>query len=79
MLPAAPELEYDDCVKRLSATHPELAREFASFVGLEQVLAWMNARGAGRDDIDIVGMDEFSYDFLVRLAPGVEWLSFGVT
>jgi hypothetical protein len=77
MLPAAAELEYEDCVQRLAAAHPALAGEIVGFLGLEQVLAWMNARGAGRDDIDIVGMDEFSYDFLVR-ANG-EWLSFGVT
>jgi hypothetical protein len=79
MLPPAPELEYADCVDRLRATHPGLASEVAGWLGLEQVLAWMNARGAGRGDIDIIGMDEFSYDFLVRVAPGGEWLSFGVT
>ena len=70
------ELDYPDYVEQLRADYPELAATFAAFTGLESVLNWMGRRPAG--SVDIVGMDEFHYDFLVRLE-GDRWAAFGVT
>jgi hypothetical protein len=71
--------EFADYVDGLRADHPDLARDFAGFTGIEDVLRWMSTRPVGRTDIDIVGMDEFNYDFLVRLDESGPWLAFGVT
>jgi hypothetical protein len=73
-----PRPEYADYVERLRGA-PELAAEFASFSGVEQVLQWMLRRYGGKVAVDIVGQDEFHYDFLVELEPGGRWISFGVT
>jgi hypothetical protein len=70
------ELDYPDFVERLRADDAALAATFAAFTGLESVLDWMGPRPAG--SVDIVGMDEFHYDFLVRLEDG-RWAVFGVT
>ncbi|MCI0464617.1 MAG: hypothetical protein L0Z62_47430 [Gemmataceae bacterium] len=64
-------------VDELRTDHPDLARAFAGFKGIDDVLGWMGSRT--RTDIDIVGMDEFHYDFLVRLDDSGRWLAFGVT
>jgi hypothetical protein len=71
-------LDYPDYVEQLRADHPELAVTFAAFTGLESVLNWLNGRGPAAGAVDIVGMDEFHYDFLVRL-DGERWAAFGVT
>ena len=71
--------EYADHVERLRAACPDLASEFAPFHGVEEVLQWMQRRYGGRVAVDIVGQDEFHYDFLIELEPGGRWVSFGVT
>lgn len=71
--------EYADHVEQLRADWPDLAADIAGFTGIEHVLTWMQQRGRARAAIDIVGQDEFSYDFLIELEPGGRWLAFGVT
>jgi hypothetical protein len=72
-------LDYAGHVRALAAADPGLAGELAAFQGVEEVLQWIERRGLCRTAVDIVGQDEFSYDFLVQLqAPG-RWLAFGVT
>lgn len=73
------ELEYADHVAALRARSPDLAAEVASFRGAEDVLQWMKRRGLTQTAVDLVGMDEFSYDFLIQLEPGGRWIAFGVT
>jgi hypothetical protein len=75
--PAAPE--YADHVQRLSRQEPALAGELAGFHGIEQVLTWMQLKDLVGSAVDIVGQDEFEYDFLLQLGPGGRWLAFGVT
>ena len=70
--------EFADHVERLRPAHPELADAFAGFTGIEQVLLWMAGRGLTGQDVDIVGQDEFHYDFLVRLGTEGRWLALGV-
>lgn len=73
------ELEYADYVTALRHESPDLAAEVASFRGLEQVLQWMQRRGLTNAAVDMIGMDEFSYDFLIQLEPDGGWIAFGVT
>jgi hypothetical protein len=73
------ELEYADDVRALHDQAPDLAAEVAPFRGLEQVLQWMHRRGLTRATVDMIGMDEFSYDFLIQLEPAGRWIAFGVT
>jgi hypothetical protein len=73
------ELEYPDYVTALRSESPDLAAEVASFRGLEQVLQWMRQRGLMQTAVDMIGMDEFSYDFLIQLEPAGRWIAFGVT
>jgi hypothetical protein len=73
------DLDYPNYVAALGADHPDLAAELAGFQGIEQVLDWMKRRGLCHTSIDIIGQDEFHYDFLLELSPGGEWLAFGVT
>lgn len=73
------ELEYADYVEVLRAGSPELADEMASFRGVEDVLQWMQRRGLTRAAVDLIGMDEFSYDFLIQFEPNGRWIAFGVT
>jgi hypothetical protein len=70
--------EFEDYLQHLRATHADLATEFAGFTGIEQVLQWMSRRQLTGRDVDIVGQDEFHYDFLVRLDGEGRWLGFGV-
>jgi hypothetical protein len=70
--------EFEDYVERLRPDHPELAADFAGFTGIEQVLQWMSRRALTGKDVDIIGQDEFHYDFLVRLDAEGRWLAFGV-
>lgn len=74
-----PVPEYPECVSRLRAVEPDLAEELAPFHGVGDVLAWMQQRGLTRTEVDLIGQDEFHYDFLVRLAPQGRWVVFGVT
>jgi hypothetical protein len=73
------ELEYADYVTALHREWPELAEEVASFRSLEKVLQWMQQRRLTRAAVDLIGMDEFSYDFLIPLEPAGRWIAFGVT
>ena len=73
------ELAYPDYVERLRAREPALAEEFAPFTGITGVLDWMKRRNLSTTAVDIVGQDEFHYDFLIHLGPGGRWASFGVT
>jgi hypothetical protein len=73
------EREYADYVTALGEELPDLAAEIASFHGLEAVLQWMQRRGLTQAAVDMIGMDEFSYDFLIQLDPTGRWIAFGVT
>lgn len=73
------ELEYVDYVSALRSESPDLATEAATFRGMEQVLQWMQKRGLTQAAVDMIGMDEFSYDFLIQLEPDGRWIAFGVT
>jgi hypothetical protein len=73
------EWEYAHHVDELRAESPDLAAEVASFRSIEHVLEWMKRRGLTQSAVDLVGMDEFSYDFLIRLEPEGRWIAFGVT
>jgi hypothetical protein len=72
-------LEYSHFANLLRPELPEVAEQVAAFTGIEHVLTWMQQRGLIGTNVDIVGQDEFSYDFLVELEPGGRWLAFGVT
>jgi len=71
--------DYPAYVEALARELPELASTFRPFTGIENVLEWMKARNPGRWEIDLVGQDEFSYDFLLEWESGGRWLAFGVT
>ncbi len=70
--------EYEYFARTLAESQPALAHEVGSFTGISAVLLWMKARQLERTQVDIVGQDEFHYDFLILLGPG-QWLAFGVT
>jgi hypothetical protein len=71
-------LEYDDYVEALRADWPGLASAFAGRDSIEHVVLWMKQRGFPPGSVDMVGQDEFSYDFLIRLDAAGRWLVFGV-
>jgi hypothetical protein len=71
-------LQYTDYLERLRGVEPALADEFAGLHAVNEVLEWMQRKGLSSAPVDIVGQDEFSYDFLVEFAPA-RWLAFGVT
>lgn len=71
--------EYTDYVDVLRTNSPALAEEIAPFRGLEAVIQWMQRRGLTHAAVDLVGMDEFSYDFLIQLEQNGSWIAFGVT
>jgi hypothetical protein len=68
------EPEYSEYASRLRAEWPELA----DFTGVRCVLEWMQRRGLAYG-VDMVGQDEFHYDFLIALEPDGRWMVFGVT
>lgn len=70
--------EYADHIADLSRTDLALATQLAGWHGLESVLNWMQARNLPPGSVDLIGQDEFEYDFLVELERG-RWLAFGVT
>jgi hypothetical protein len=69
---------YSDHVTALAMDHPDLASNFSHSDSLENVLDWMQTRDLPSGAVDIIGQDEFSYDFLIRLQPEGRWLVFGV-
>ena len=69
--------EYSDYVEAVKVDHPALGGDIAGFHGISNVLDWMNRRSL--TTIDMVGQDEFEYDFMVKLEPEQNWLVFGVT
>jgi len=71
-------VEYADHIAVLHQTHPDLAAVFGRSDSLKNVLAWLEERNLPGGAVDIVGQDEFSYDFLVRLPEADHWLAFGV-
>lgn len=71
-------MDYFEYMSVLEAKHPELAEVFARSDSLENVLDWMQTRDLPAGTVDIIGQDEFSYDFLIRLEPEGRWLVFGV-
>jgi hypothetical protein len=71
--------EYSDYVEKLHAHEVILADQLAGFHGIEQVLGWMQQSHLGKAAVDIIGQDEFEYDFLIQLEAGGRWLAFGVT
>jgi hypothetical protein len=71
-------LEYADYIAMLRDRDTVLADELAELHGVDEILQWMQHRGLSSAAVDIVGQYEFSYDFLVQLAPQ-RWLSFGLT
>jgi hypothetical protein len=73
------ELEYPDYIQGLRAEMPRLADELAGFQGVADVLRWMQREGLQQTAVDIVGQDEFSYDFLIQLEPAGRWIAFGVS
>lgn len=70
--------EYADHIEDLRVDHPELAAVFGRSDSLENILDWMKERNLPGGAVDIIGQDEFSYDFLVRLDEAERWLAFGV-
>jgi hypothetical protein len=73
------ETEYADDAVELRESEPAIAAEVASFRGIDGVLAWMQRSRLTSAVVDIVGQDEFNYDFLIQLEPGGRWIAFGVT
>jgi hypothetical protein len=78
MSPAVQPKEYGDYGAELRTDHPELATEFARSDSIENVLLWMKRQDLAPGSVEIVGQDEFSYDFLIRLGADGKWLAFGV-
>ncbi len=70
--------EYRSTLEALRAVRPDLAGTFDSFHGVSDILAWMQSAGLAQTAVDMIAMDEFEYDFLIRLREG-DWLSFGIT
>jgi hypothetical protein len=72
-------LDYAASVLMLRAHEPELAEKLVDFHGVEEVLQWMQQQGLCHAPVDIVGQDEFNYDFLLQFGASGRWLAFGVT
>jgi hypothetical protein len=72
-------MEYGDYVEILRRQDSKLAGEVSSFQGLDAVLSWMQDRRLPQGCLDLVGQDEFEYDFVVRLDEENRWLVFGIT
>lgn len=73
------EREYANHVEALRVDLPDLAAEVGSLRGLEAVIQWMQRRNLTKAAVDMIGMDEFSYDFLIQIEPLGRWIAFGVT
>ena len=74
------QLDYPDYVRLLRNEHPDLADEVADYTSVKEVLDLIQRRDLlDRDGIDMVGQDEFHYDWLIQLKPSGHWVVFGVT
>jgi hypothetical protein len=71
-------MTYAADVNVLREMHSALAEELAAFRGVSDLLDWMQRANLTRAAVDIIGQDEFEYDFLIQLPAG-EWLAFGIT
>jgi hypothetical protein len=76
--PTAPP-DYLEYVDALRADHADLAGEFEGYFGIVSVLEWMKANSLSSAPVDLVGQDEYEYDFLIQWGPEGRWLVFGVT
>jgi hypothetical protein len=72
-------VNYQDYLIAVEATHPGLAIELGRFQGVSDFLEWMRQTGRTHASVDIIGQDEFEYDFLIELQPGGDWLALGIT
>ena len=72
-------MRYQRSLADLRRAAPHLAAEFAAFAGVSDVLAWMQRHGLCSAAVDMIGMDEFEYDFLIELKTEGCWLAFGLT
>jgi hypothetical protein len=63
----------------MRSAHPRLAADLAGFNRVSDVLAWMQRRDLCSAAVDMIGMDEFEYDFLIELHAEGCWLAFGLT
>jgi hypothetical protein len=70
-------MQYTDYLQRFHQDHPALATALGDSDSLESVLAWLKQKDLPPGSVDIIAQDEFSYDFLIRLAEQ-RWLAFGV-
>jgi hypothetical protein len=70
-------MEYTDHISALRADYSDLADAFGLSDSVENVLDWMQSRDLPPGAIDLIGQDEFSYDFLIRLDEK-RWPVFGV-
>ena len=70
--------EFADYVADLAADYPNLSEVFGQSDSVENVLDWMQQRDLPSGAVDLIGQDEFSYDFLIRLDAEERWLVFGV-
>jgi hypothetical protein len=70
--------EYAQTLAVLRRSHPALAEEVASFMGMNDVFGWMERRNLCQSPVDIITQDEFNSDFLIRLEEG-NWVVFGIT
>jgi hypothetical protein len=73
----AGQLQFEDYLEKLRVCFSVLAESFTRD-SIEGVLDWMETRELPSDAVDIIGQDEFSYDFLIRLDDEGRWLVFGV-
>lgn len=72
-------MNYRDDAEKLCGSSPKVAREVADFRGVSDVMTWMQTTGRTKAQVDIIGQDEFHYDFLVELGERGEWVAFGIT
>ena len=72
-------MRYQDHIQPVHGFSPALAAELAGFNGVSDILAWMQRRGLCSAAVDMIGMDEFEYDFLIELQNEGCWLAFGLT
>ncbi len=73
------ERYYPDDIAELRKQDAALADQFSGFTGITSVLNWMHQSGLTRSRTDMIGQDEFHYDFLIELEPAGRWVAFGVT
>jgi hypothetical protein len=71
--------EYQRSLDELRGRYPDLAVEFDRFGGVSDLLAWMQSSGRAKAAVDMIGQDEFEYDFLIEFSPDGTWLAFGLT